>query len=273
MRRFGMVAMVLAMTAAGCGGDSGGDSDGASSASTVAATTVPVPSTAAGTTVPPTDLTLRITDVRLVNSEEPDRGMRVVLPAGVTTASVTLTGVPSPDRVISVCQAPDLDGQLSGARCRAPASGEAVTVALGGAAKGVEIIHDALSGAGTTGTSVALEDVTIRYAASTRELSVRLPQIASGGSGARPTFALTPASADGTYRATLTWAVIQVFGGTPSNGQLELLQGGSVASQAQGGGEVRLSGNVPSPGGDVAIRVQNLGGSAMVTPKLTALLP
>jgi hypothetical protein len=234
---------------------------------------LPVQATAAGTSVPPTNLTLRITDVRLVTSEEPDRGMRVVLPAGVTTASVTLTGLASPNRVISVCQAPDLDGQLSGARCRTPASGEVVTLELGAAAKGVEVIHEAGATTGATGTSVALEAVTIGYAASSREVRVRLPQIAVGESGGRPTFGLTPPSADGTYQATLAWAVIQVFGGTPSSGQLELLRGGAVASQAQGGGEVRLSGNVSPPAADVAIRVQNVGSSALVTPKLTALLP
>jgi hypothetical protein len=275
VRRFGLVAMVLAMTAAtaGCGGDSGGGTDDVeSSPSTAPATTVPGPATAAGTTVPPTDLTLRITDVRLVASEEPDRGMRVLLPAGVATASVTLTGLPSPNRVISVCQAPDLDGQVSGARCRTPVSGEPLTFTLGPEAKGVEIIPESTSGTGA-GSSVAVEEVTIRYAASSREINVRLPQIASGESGGRPTFGLTPASGDGTYRATLTWAVIQVFGGTPSSGQLELLQGGAVANQSQGGGEVRLSGAVPGPAGDAAIRVQNIGSSALVTPKLTALLP
>src|SRR5438874_1436591 len=90
VRRFRMVAMVLAMTAAvsGCGGGDGGGSGDGSASNSAAATTVPVPSTAAGTTVPPTDLTLRITDVRLVNSEESDSGMRVLLPAGVATASV-----------------------------------------------------------------------------------------------------------------------------------------------------------------------------------------
>jgi hypothetical protein len=115
--------------------------------------------------------------------------------------------------------------------------------------------------------------VLIRYAASSREVNVRFPQIASGESGNRPTFALTPPSADGTYRATLSWNVILVFGGTPSNAQIELLQGGTVADQAQAGGDVRLTGTVPSPGSESAIRVQNLGTAALVTPRLNALLP
>ena len=261
--------LAMAVAAAGCGSDSGEGSDGSASPSIAApTTTVPVPSTA-----PPTNLTLRITDVRLVISEESDRGMRVLLPDGVTTASVTLTGVPSPNRVISVCQARDLDGETGGAACRTPASGEAVTVTLGTTAKGVEVVHAAASGTGSSTNSFALDEVTIRYAASSREVNARLPQIAEGGSGGRPTFGLMPASSDGTYRATFSWKVIAAFGGTPSTGQIDVVEGGRVINQAQGGGEVRLSGNVPTPGADVAIRVQNPGSSLLVTPKLTALLP
>jgi hypothetical protein len=266
------VGLAMAVAAAGCGSDNGAGNGGGSPSATAATTTVPV-STGGGTTVPPTNLTLRITDVHLVVSEESDRGMRVLLPAGVTTASVTLTGVPSPSRVISVCQAQDLEGEMSGAVCRTPASGEAVTVALGAVAKGVEVVHAAVPGSGSTANSVALDDVTIRYSAPSREVNVRLPQVAAGDAGGRPTFGLTPASADGAYRATFTWRVIQVFGGTPSNGQLEVLEGGKVINQGQGGGEVRLNGNAPTPGADVAIRVQNLGPSLLVSPKLTALLP
>jgi hypothetical protein len=268
--------MVLAMAAiaAACGGDNGGetDVDGATS-NTEPAPTAAVPSTAPGTTVAPTSLTLRVTGVTLLNSEESDNGMRVLLPAGVTSASVTLAGVPSPNRVISVCQANELDRRLSGATCRTPASEEAVTVALGQAATGVEVIQVGVSGAGPAGNTTALEEVTIRYSASSRELNVRLPQIAAGESGGGPTFGLTPASADGTYRAALTWTAIPVFGGNVTSGQLELVQGGSVTNQAQSAGEVRLSGNVPPPIGDAAIRARNVGSGALVTPKLNLLLP
>jgi hypothetical protein len=269
--------MVLAMAAAvsGCGGKGGGDTgDDAAPPSTGVATTAPVPSTAGGTTVPPTNLSLRITDVRLVNSEESDSGMRVLLPAGVGSASVTLTGLPSPNRVISVCQARELERRFSGAACRTPASGETVTVTLGSAASGVEIVQVGVSGPGPAGNSAALEEVSIRYAASSRELRIRLPQIAAGDAGGRPTFALTPPSADGAYRATLNWTVIAVFGGSPANAQLELLSGGSQVNQAQStASEVRLTGTVPPPVGDVAIRAQNVGSSALVTPNLVAVLP
>ncbi len=275
VRRFGIVVLVMAMsvTAAGCGGNDGGDNDDDATSATEPATPAPVPTTAAGPTVPTTTLSLRITGVSLLNSEESDNGLRVLLPAGVTSASVTLTGLPSPNRVISVCQANELDRRLSGATCRTPASGEAVTVSLGQAASGVEIIQVGVSGPGPTGNTAVVEEVTIRYAASSRELNVRLPQIAAGESGSGPSFGLTPASADGVYQATLTWTAIPVFGGTVTNGQLQLLQGGNVINQAQSGGEVRLSGNVPPPVGDAAIRAQNVGSGALVTPKLTLLLP
>jgi hypothetical protein len=269
--------MVLAMTAvvAGCGSDSGDDGDGdAATPTTVAATTVPVPSTAGGTTIPSTSLTLRITDVGLVNSEESDNGMRVLLPAGVTTAAVTVTGLPSPNRVISVCQAQELDRRFSGAACRTPANGEAVNVALGTAASGVEIIQVGVTGAGAAGNTAKLDEVTIRYTASSREVNVRLPQVASGETGGRPTFGLSPASSDGSYRATMTWTVIPVFGGTPANGQIELLEGSTVSGQAQSGSaQVQLNGKVATPGGNATIRVQNLGTAALVTPKLNMVLP
>lgn len=267
------MAMAMTALAAACGGDSGGGSAGSQSTTTGVATTAP--STTTGSTAPATNLTLRITDVRLVNSEESDSGMRVLLPAGVTTASVTLTGLPTPNQVISVCQARQLESRFNGATCRSPANGEAVTVALGAAASGVEVVQVGTVGAGPAGNSAVLDEVTIRYAASSRELSVRLPQIAAGdgGGGGRPTFSLTPPGADGAYRATLTWMVIPVFGGNPTNGQIELLQGGAPTNQAQGGGEVRLSGNVAPPVANVALRVQNLGGSSLVAPKLALLLP
>ena len=272
------MTVAMAAAVAGCGGDGGGSggADDLATPTTVRAveTTVPVPSTAAPTTGPLTDLTLRITGVRLVNSEESDSGMRVLLPAGVANASVTLTGLPSPNRVISVCQARELERRMSVAVCRMPAGGEAVTVALGSAASGVEIVQVGVAGSGPAGNTLALEDVSVRYAAPSREMRVRLPQIAAGESGGTPAFRLTPASADGAYRATLNWTVIPVFGGSDSNGQLSLVEaGGGTGETRNGSGQVELSGNVPPPVGNVAIRVQNIGSAAMVSPTLTLLLP
>lgn len=279
MRRLRMVAsiLVLAVVAAGCGGgagDSADDDAGGAPSTTTALTTAPVPTTAGGTTVPAANLTLRVADLRLVNSEESDNGVRVLLPAGVATASVTVNGLPTPNRVISVCQANDLDRRLSAAVCRVPANGEAVTIPLGAAASGVEIVQVGTSSSGPGGNVTNLDDVTIRYASSSREVTARLAQIAAGESGGRPSFGLTPAGAAGTYRASLAWTVIQVFGGTPSNGQLELVQGGTPAKQAEGAGlQVRLEGTVAPPGAEAAVRVSNIGSAAMVSPKLTLLLP
>jgi hypothetical protein len=278
VRRFRLVVIVVAMAvvAAGCGGGGGTDDEieGAPESSPgTAATTVPVPTTSAGTTVPGSALTLRMTDLRLLNSEESDNGLRVLLPAGVASASVTVTGLPTPNRVISVCQANELERRLSTAACRMPANGEAVTITLGSAASGVEIIQVGVSSSGAAGSTTSLDEVTIKYSASSREVNVRLPQIASGESGGRPTFALTPAGT-GNYRATLTWSVIQVFGGTPSNAQLELVQGGNTTNKAEGGGlDVRLTGTLPAPATEAAIRVSNLGSAAMVSPKVALLFP
>jgi hypothetical protein len=271
---FSMI-VVMAATAAACGGgggDSGGDDIDGTPATTAGATTAPVATTAPGPTVPATGLTLRVTEVRLVNSEESDSGMRMLLPAGVANAAVTLTGLPTPNQVISVCQARELDSRMTGAFCRTPANGETVTVPLGAAATGVELVQVGTAGPGPEGNSARLDEVNIRYTASSRELNVRLPQIAAENGG-RPTFRLTPASTDGAYRASLSWTSIPVFGGNITSGRLELLQGGAVANQAQGGADTRLTGVVPPPIGDVAIRVSNTGGGALVSPKVTLLLP
>jgi hypothetical protein len=277
VRRFRMIALLVAMTVAtaacGGGGDEATDDDVDGASPTTVATTVPVPTTGGGTTVPAASLTLRITDLRLVNSEESDNGVRVLLPAGVATASVTVNGLPNPNRVISVCQANDLDRRMSAAACRMPANGEAVNVNLGSAASGVEIVQAGTSSSGPAGNMTILEDVTIRYSASSREVTARLAQIAAGESGGRPSFTLTPAGSSGAYRAQLAWSVIQVFGGTPTNAQLELVQGGTATKQAEGGGlQVRLEGTL-SPAGEAAFRVTNNGSAAMVTPKLALLLP
>ncbi|MDQ2694307.1 MAG: hypothetical protein M3Z21_02815 [Pseudomonadota bacterium] len=269
------MVVVMAATAAGCGGGSSdetvGDVEPAPERPPV--TTAPVPTTVGGTTVPPTNLSLRLTDVRVVNSEESDSGMRILLPAGVTTASVTVNGLPSPNQVISVCQAKELDRRLSGAACRKPANGEAVTVTLGSAASGVEIAQVGVSGSGPEGNITTLTDVTVRYAASSREVSLRLQEVAGGDAGGRPTVAMTPAG-PGAYRAQLNWKIIPVFGGTDSRGQLEFLQGGNVANQAEGANtQVTLNGTAPAGAGDVALRIRNVGTAAMVTPQLTATFP
>ena len=281
MHRFRLVliALVLAGAAAACGGGGSGDnSDAAAPAPTTTAragaTTVPVATTGGGTTVPATNLSLRITDLHLPNSEESENGVRILLPAGVTTASVSITGLPSPNRVISVCQTNDLDKRLPTAVCRMPAPGESTTLTLGSGASGVEIVQVGVAGSGPAANTTTLSEVTIRYAASSRQISVRLPQIEAGESGGRPTFALTPPGPGGSYKATLDWTVIQVFGGTPSTAQVELVQGGNTLNKAAGSGlEVQLTGDVPAPVGDVALRVQNLGSSALVNLKLAAQLP
>ena len=277
MRRLRTLALLLVMTAvaAGCGSSGGDDTDTdvEPAPDRPPLSTSAVPTTSGGTTVPATNLTLRLTDVRVVNSEESDSGMRIMLPAGVATASVTVNGLPSPNRVISVCQAKELDRRLSGAACRTPANGEAVTVTLGAASTGVEIAQVGVSGSGPEGNVTNLSDVTIRYAASSREISLRLQEIAGSDEGGRPTVTMTPAGT-GTYRAQLNWKIIPVFGGTDSRGRLELLQGGNVTNQTEGANTQALfNGTAPAGAGDVAIRIRNVGTAAMVTPQLTVTFP
>lgn len=267
---------MLAMTTAACGGggDGGDDTDiGAAPDSTTGSTTAAAPTTVAGTTAPAANLTFRMTDIRVVNSEETDSGMRVLLPAGVATASVTVNGLPSPNRVISVCQARELNKRMSGAACRTPANGEAVTVTLGSAATGVEIAQVGVTGSGQEGNITALSEVTIRYSAPSREVSLRLQEIAGSDDGGRPTFSMTP-SASGSYRATLNWRIIPVFGGTDSRGRLEAVQGSTAINSADGSNtQAQLTGTAPAGAGEVGIRIRNIGTAAMVTPELTATFP
>jgi hypothetical protein len=263
--------IVLALAACGSDGDSASDDLDSSPAATT--TTAPVPTTVGGTTVPPTNLTLRISDLRLVISEETNRGVRVLLPAGVTSASVTLPEIASPNRVVSICQTQDLNAVMSAAACRTPTGSEPVTVALGSAARGVEIIHLATPTAGPGNNTFTVKEVQISYAASSREINVRLPQIDAGDAAGRPTFALSPASADGRYRATFAWQVIPSFGGTPSQGQLEVVRGGGAVAQGQGSPEVQINGTAPAPVADLAVRATNLGTSLLVSPVLNLLLP
>ena len=269
-----MLAMIV--VAAGCGGSGGDDTvaDVEPAPERPPLSTSVVPTTAGGPTVPATNVTLRLADVRVVNSEESDSGMRVLLPAGVATASVTVNGLPNPNRVVSVCQARELERRLSGAACRTPANGEAVTVTLGSAATGVEIAQVGVSGSGPEGNITSLSDVTIRYAASSREISVRLQEVAGSDAGGRPTISMTPAGTTGAYRASVNWRIIQVFGGTDSRGQVELLQGGNVTNQAESANtQLQLNGTAPAGATDLAIRLRNIGTAAMVTPQLTATLP
>lgn len=273
MRRLGLIGLVLAMTAVACGGgSSGNDKAGGGAASTVASS-APVASTAPGPTVAPTNLTLRVTDVRLVNSEDEDSGMRIMLPAGVPSATVTLNGLPTPNNVISVCQANALTKRMDTAACKTPANGDTVTVNLGAVASGVEVVQLGATGPGPAGNSAAINEIDVKYAASSRELNVRLPQIATGDAGGHPTFSLTPPSTDGSYRAKLSWTIIPVFGGGPGTAQLQLVQGGNVTNQAQSSADTTISGNVPAPVGDAAIRVSNPGSSALVSPTLNIVLP
>jgi hypothetical protein len=262
----------MAAIAAGCGGGDGDDACPGDDP-TAAPTTAAVATTAPAPTGPATELTLRIADVRLLNSEESDNAMRVLLPPGVASASVTLTGLPSPNRVISVCQAQELDRRMNAPACRQPADGEAVTVTLGSAASGVEILQLGVAGPGPEGSSAFLSEVVVRYSASSRAVNARLAQIASGDTGTRPTFSLSPPGADGAFRATVNWSAIPVFGGTATGAVIEVVRDGSTLQSQSGGAGLSISGTVPPPVGNAAIRVQNDGSAALVGPRLELLLP
>ena len=268
-------ALVLAASAAACGGGGGGGKDNTDAAAPAATTTPPVASTApTGTTLPATNLTLHMTDIRVGNSEESDNAFRVLLPPGVTTATVSITGLPTPNQVISVCQANDLQQRLPTAVCRMPAAGATAVLPLGSGATGVEIAQVGTNGSGPGASVTALSDVTITYAASSRDISLRLAQIEAGDAGAKPTFTLTPPSPTGAYKAMLNWTVVQVFGGTASTAQIDVVQNGNSVNKTSGSGlQVQLAGNVPSPPAEAGFRVQNIGAGALVSVRLVLTMP
>lgn len=266
-----VAALLVAMGAAACSSGtqspstnptSGLASTPAASASSAAAPATSAPPTAAGS------VTLSITDLRLINSEESDNALRVLVESAAPELTVTMTGVPSPNRVILVCPANDLGRRTAAASgCVTPASGEAVKVPHGTDSKGVEIVQAGVSSAGAAGNSTAIGEIAISYPATSRQVQIRLPPLQQGESGGRPTFRMTPVG-PGTYQATAAFTA--ALGG-PGEAELTLVTGSATTNMARGAGPT-LSGTL-SPPAEASFRLRNSGSVALTALTLTAQFP
>lgn len=263
------MAAVLTSTVIACnpGDDTAGPTTSAS-VSTPTSTSVLVT-----TTTPPTTtgtVTLSMTGVRLVNSEESDNALRVLFDSAATDVSVTLTGIPSPNRIILVCPANELERPVRAAGgCSTPAAGETVKVPHGGDIKGVTVVQVGVAGTGPAANSTSVGEIALTYAPTSREVRLRLPPLREGESGGRPTMKMTPVGTAGTYRGTATWSSP---GGGTGEAELLLTAGTSVVSRSQGGPGSMLNGTM-SPPAEATFRFANAGSVTLLAPTLTLLFP
>jgi hypothetical protein len=235
---------------------------------TAAATTAPATSTSP-TTAGATNLTLTVTNLRLVNSEESDNALRVLFASGAPDVTVTLgSGVPSPNQVIRVCPTAELDRRVPGAQCATPASGEAVRVPHGTMYRGVEVVQVGVAGSGPAANATTIGTITVTFSGTSREIRVRMPPLVQGESGGRPTFRLSPVG-PGAYRASATW---NPSGGVAGEAELALLSGTTTVTRAQGAPGVEISGTL-SPPAEASIALRNSGSSTLLAPALTMLFP
>lgn len=214
-------------------------------------------------------MTLTITELRLINSEESDNALRVLVESPVPELTVKVTGVPTPNRVILVCPSNDIQPRtaIPGSACVTPASGEAVRVPHGATYKGVEIVQVGVSGSGAAGNSTAISEITIGYPATSRQVQFRLPPLQQGEAGGRPAFRMTPVG-PGAYQATAAFTA--ALGG-PAEAELTLVAGSSTINTARGPGP-SLSGNL-SPPVEATLRLRNSGSVTLTALTLTAQFP
>ena len=269
--------MIAATVMAGCpsdGGSPGPPGDGSGRSTTVSTSpplTAPTLSTRPGGTVAGDTVTLTISDLRLVNSEESDNGLRVFLDSAGPTPEVTviLTGVPSPNRTIRVCPAVELERRIGVPGCVTPAGGEAVKVPHLPNYRGLEIVQVGVVTTGVGANTYALGEIAVTFPAATREVRMRLPPLAAGDGSGRPTTLRMTPTATGSYRANARWT-----GTAAGTGEIDLTLNTptSTVSQARGGPGTSLTGNL-SPPGEAFVRFRNAGSTTLSNVLLTVQFP
>lgn len=230
-------------------------------------TSSPVPTTAGPATTSIAGaasgrVTFRARDVQLSNSEESDNGLRVLIQSPDAEVVVVLRGIPSPNRVVFVCPATELERRVPAPGCLTPAAGEAVRVAHAPDRRGVEVVQVGTVGGG--GNSSLLGEVAITYTPVSREVQLRLPPVPPG-EGA-PSFVLTPAGA-GRYRASANWP-----DGGATTIALTMTVGTKVVAQIEGSSASKLDGDV-SPPAEGVLRLRNPGSTTLSGLTVSALFP
>ncbi|MCA1692390.1 MAG: hypothetical protein LC733_09395 [Actinobacteria bacterium] len=209
-------------------------------------------------------VTFRARDVQLANSEESDNGFRVLIGSPDEEVAVVLGGIPSPNRVVFVCPATELERRVPAPGCLTPEPGEVVRVSHAPDRRGVEVVQVGATGAGAAGNSTLLSEVAVTYTPASREVQLRLPPVPPGE--ATPSFVLTPAGA-GDYRASANWP-----GGGSTTVALTMTVGTKVVSQIEGSSVSQLDGNV-SPPEEGVLRLRNPGSTTLTGLTISALFP
>ena len=264
LARGAVCLFVLAVAAACTADESTGPSNPTSTTAAEPPTTAAPSTTAAvaSSTVPAGSVTLRATGVRLVNSEESDNALRALFESAASEVTVVLTGIPSPNRVVLVCPATELERRVTGPGCVTPAEGEPVRVAHRPNHRGVEVVQVGVAGTGPAANSITVGQIAITYPPTSRDVRLRLPPLRPGEAGA-PSFTLSPAG-PGTYRATATWT----GGGTAE----VTFTVGSNVSRSEGPPGAQATGSV-SPPAEGTVGIRNTGSSTLTALVVTALFP
>lgn len=214
-------------------------------------------------------VTFHAYNVTLQNSEESDQGLRILVDSPDTTIHVRLKGgVPSSNKVVSVCPVVDMNKLSPGSTCAFPSNGEKVEIPHGSKYLGAEVFLLGLAPDGTN--QITIDDIQVGYKAASGAVRVKTPPIAkSAGASAckdnacNPFFEMTPQ-----LTGTLTAVATHEGNGTA---QLSILAGDVAAHSysatgtpyttidfMEGGFQLKVSGKIYSAE-EAALALQNTG--------------
>jgi hypothetical protein len=238
-----------------------------SSASTDAASPAESPSKAPKSPKPSADAspekvatartTFTANNVTLWNSEEKDLGFRVIFDSEDPTVSVRLRGVPSDNKVVSVCPIRGLTKVSPGNTCVQPSNTERVDIRHATRFDGVEVLL--LGTAPNGGERLNLGQIQVMYngPATGAETTVKTPPILKPPNGkpcknntCNPTFQVSPANT-GRLRATTSFL-------GEGRAQLALESGEATVDSRQGAGDLRVSGRITANGSPL-VALRNTG--------------
>ena len=214
-------------------------------------------------------VTFHAYNVTLQNSEESDQGLRILVDSPDPNIFVRLKGgVPSSNKVVSVCPIVDMKKLSPGSACVFPSNGEKVEIPHGSEYLGAEVFLLGLAPDGTN--QITIDDIQVGYKAASGAVRVKTPPIAKpvGGSACKdnacnPFFEMVPQ-----LTGTLTAVSTHEGNGTA---QLSILAG-DVAAHGysatgtpyttidfmEGGFQLKVSGKIYAAE-EAALAFQNTG--------------
>lgn len=263
MGRRWLAAAVVASLVGGACASGTGDRAGEGRAGTAVQSppTIGAPTLTTGPGPEAGEVTLVVSGLRLVNSEESDNGFRVFVASPSAQVAVVLDGMASPNRVVHVCPAVELERYVGAPGCTPPENGQTVNVRHQPDYRGLQVVQVGVQGPGEGGRSTVVGTIRATFTAASREVRFRLPPVAPGEV---VSFALGPPG-DGTYRATGTWPAT-------GQGELVLTSGSREISRAEGGTGTSLTGNL-SPPAPATVTFRNAGTAHLAGVVLTIGFP